>query len=28
MERYNKPIIESVKEELVVIPLYIREMYH
>jgi len=28
MERYNKPIIESVNEELVVIPLYIREMYH
>ena len=28
MERYNKHIIESVKEELVVIPLYIREMYH
>ena len=28
MERYNKPIIESVKEELVLIPLYIREKNH
>ena len=28
MERYNKPTIESVNEELVVIPLYIRETYH
>jgi len=28
MERYNKPIIESVKEELVLIPLYIRDKNH
>ena len=28
IKRYNKPIIESVKEELVVIPLYIRQMSH
>ena len=28
MKRYNKPIIESVKEELVVVPLYIREKNH
>ena len=28
IKRYHKPIIESVKEELVVIPLYIRPMSH